>query len=118
MPVSYKYPPSLVLNHKETRQAGRCYTVTTWEVRSRLPLPRVVFDDLRKAGFLGYGQGFSVSPATEVTEAVPAVLHDVAGRLLAEGADAINAGWPEAEARDVTRTVYVYTVTDECDSGD
>lgn len=118
MPVSYKYGPALALAHKETRQAGRCYAITTWEVRAARPLPRAVFDELRKAGFLGYGQGFSVSSPVEVTETIPAVLHDTAGRLLAEGAEAINVGWPDAGARDMSRTLYVYTVTDECDSGD
>ena len=119
MPIIYRTGHSLTVQHKESRNAGCCYTVTTWEVRSSRRLPRSVFDGLREAGMLGYGQGFSVSDPVETTEEVPPTLiQEHTGKVLAEGVEDIEAGWPGFDPKPMKRILFVYTVTDSCDSSD
>lgn len=117
--IVFKAPtPDLILECIGTRQAGRCYTVTTYRVTSRTKLPRTVFDGLRAAGLLGYGQGWSVSDPAEETQAlVPTVVDSATGKVLAQGEAVLNP-YTRLPYEPSLRTVYVYTVTSECDSGD
>lgn len=119
MPIVYHTGPSLVVQHKSSRSEGRCYTITTWEVRSTRRLPRAVFDGLREAGMLGYGQGFSVSEAVEThVEVPPTLVQEHSGKVLAEGVADIEAGWPGTNPKPMKHVLFIYTVTDSCDSGD
>jgi hypothetical protein len=116
MRLTYEMGNSLTVRCVGTRTIGRCYAETTYEVRSTRPLPRSVFDGLREAGLVGYGQSFSVSEPKEVVEVVePVLLAD--DRVLARGVDAISAINGSAPLAWL-RTTYVYSVTDACDSGD
>jgi len=119
MSITFRAPsPQLSVAVKGSRQAGRCYTVTTYEVRSSHKLPRSVFDGLRSAGMLGYGQGFSVSDAREEQELLIPTRRDTSGKVVAEGYEAVPNPYTREPYAHQHRTVYVYTVTDECDSGD
>lgn len=119
MSITFRAPgPQLSVAVKESRRAGRCYHITTWEVRSSHKLPRSVFDGLRSAGMLGYGQGFSVSEPAADEELLVPVRRDPSGNVVAEGYDAVPNPYTREPYTHQHRTVYVYTVTDECDSGD
>lgn len=116
MKLTYEMGNSLTVRHVGTRTIGRCYSETTYEVRSTRPLPRSVFDGLREAGLVGYGQSFSVSEAREVVESVEPLLVE-GDRVLARGTDAI-AAINGSSPLPWLRTSYIYSVTDACDSGD
>lgn len=111
--------PELSVRHVATRSKGRCYTVSTYEVRSTHKLPRIVFDGLREAGMLGYGQGWSVSePTSEPEQLVPTSIDEFTGKVLAEGYEVVLNPYTRLPYSSSSRTIYVYTVTSECDSGD
>lgn len=111
--------PDLHLLCLGTRQVGRCYTVTTFQVKSTKKLPWEIFDSLREAGLLGYGQGFSVSSPVEEQELlVPTSIDDATGNVLAEGYETVVNPFSREQYKTTYRTVYVYNITSECDSGD
>lgn len=117
--ITFRAPgPQLSVAVKDSRQAGRCYTITTYEVRSAGKLPQSVFDSLRAAGMLGYGQGFSVSDAREEQELLVPIRRDASGKVVAEGYEAVLNPYSQEPYVHQHRTVYVYTVTSECDSSD
>lgn len=81
---------------------GRCYSSTTFSIRSNRKLETRTIQDLRAAGFLGYGQEWRCSgPVEEPMRYVP------------EGKD-----WRGQPYGEICLPVYVYTVTDLCDSSD
>lgn len=117
--IIFKAPtPDLTLECTGTVQKGRCYTVTTYRITSRTKLPRTVFDGLRASGLLGYGQGWSVSEAVEETQTLVPTAVDSSGKTLAFGYDVVLNPYSRQPYKTTYRTVYVYTVTSECDSGD
>lgn len=117
--IVFKAPtPDLLLECTGSRAAGRCYTITTYKVTSTKRLPRSVFDGLREAGLLGYGQGFSVSSPVEEPQLLVPVALDVSDREVARGYDKVTNPYSGAPYNETYRTVYVYTITSECDSGD
>lgn len=117
--ILFKAPtPDLVLECTGTAQKGRCYTVTTYRVTSAKKLPWSVFDGLRTAGLLGFGQGFSVSEGKEEQQMLEPVTVDHTGKELARGYDVVINPYSRQPYKTTYRTVYVYTITSECDSGD
>lgn len=117
--IVFKAPtPDLHLKCTGSREAGRCYYITTFEVRSIHKLSRAVFDGLREAGLLGYGQGFSVSEPKEEQELLVPVLKDSAGKVISEGYDVVVSPYSRQPYAPSYRTVYIYTITSECDSSD
>jgi hypothetical protein len=118
--IRFKAPtPELTLSCLGTKAAGRCYTITTYEVRSTKKLQHAVFAGLREAGLLGYGQGFSVSSPREEQELlVPVSIDEATGKVLAEGYETVLNPYSRQPYKEAHRTIYVYTVKSECDSGD
>lgn len=110
--------PNMTVECTGSRQAGRCYTITTFRVASVNRLDAGVFEALRKVGLLGYGQGFAVSEAKEERELLTPTEVNSAGFELARGYDKVFNPYSRAPYKESYRTVYVYTVTSECDSGD
>ena len=111
--------PELTVNCLGTKQAGRCYTITRYEVRSTKKLQHAVFAGLRDAGMLGYGQGFSVSSPREEQELlVPVSIDEATGKVLAEGYEKVLNPYSRQPYKETYRTVYIYTVTSDCDSSD
>ena len=113
------HTPDMSVQHLGTRQAGRCYTISTFQVRSTYKLQHSVFEGLREAGLLGYGQGYTVSSAVEEQELlVPVKVDDHTGEVVAEGYENVHNPYSREPYKHSYRTVYVYTVTSECDSSD
>ena len=117
--IIFKAPtPDLTLECTGTAQKGRCYTVTTYRVTSRNKLPHSVFAGLREAGMLSYGQGWSVSSPVEEQQLLVPTSVDSSGKTLASGYDVVLNPYSRQPYKETYRTVYVYTITSECDSGD
>lgn len=107
--------PALSVRCTGGKELGRCYHASYYEVRSERKLDRKTFDALEASGFLGYGQGFSISEPTEEVELVTAVGLDRSGKVIEENPNNRYTGKPYAPHE---RKIYVYKVTRTCDSSD
>lgn len=110
--------PDFFLEHIGTSQAGRCYTISKFKVTSIQKVPHAVFDSLRAAGCLGYGQGWSVSSPLEEKQLLIPVSLDSSGRVVSQGYDQVINPYSNEPYKESYRTIYVYTITSECDSSD
>ena len=106
--------PSLTVKCIGGRNLGRCYNESTYEVRSDRELKRATIDALYEAGFLGYGQGFSVSPVRVETVMVSPVVKQ--GDLVLDEPP-INPYTGELY-KPAENKVFVYTCVSTCDSSD
>lgn len=98
----YDRRPILQIDCGPGENLGNCYNRYSFVVRSNKPLIRKQFDDLRAAGFLGYGQEWSYSegPSEEMC-------------YTPHGSD-----WRGKPYSEVKMPVWVYYVTDLVDSSD
>lgn len=105
-----------ILNIEVTGGAnlGRCYTSTTYRVTSRSYLGTKEIDELRKMGYLGYGQEFYAKYVND------------SGQLEVLQPTGNPTDWQERNALPkptmATPTAYdyqyVYEIETRCDSGD
>ena len=108
--------PSLVVELVGSKKLGNCFYATYYRVTSTDRLSGEKLNALRKAGFLGGGQGFYVKSPCNGTEE-PAG-HDTLECVDDEtGKPAVNeySGKPYAPSKS---PYFYYNVEDQCDSGD
>lgn len=52
--------PNLAIELVSSRSLGRCYNAAVYRITSARPLDSTAFRSLREAGFIGYGQEFTI----------------------------------------------------------
>lgn len=107
--------PQLTIEVTGGRNLGRCYNATYYRVTSLSKLTRERIDALRKAGFLGYGQEFSITSKCDGTE-LPAGI-DEEQPLDESGNPRINH-YTKQPCSPVRQPYFIYNTEDRVDSSD
>jgi len=108
---------SLTIVAKESRQLGRCYHGTTYEVSSTKEISPATLYQLFLLGFFGAGQEFKVVSSEEHKDSIAPCVVDLTTNKMIEGAVATNqySGKPYEP---MNMSYWVYQVERRTDSGD
>ena len=121
----FVYPlprPDLTVESTGGAKLGNCFHASYFKITSRHRMTSDTIHALRKAGFLGFGQGFYLRSQHDGKEAPtlsvesPCVEKDRhTGKVISENAINPYSGKPYGST---TYKYYVYECEDQCDSGD
>ena len=108
--------PHFVIECEGGKSLGNCYSATYFKITSTRKLSQKELDNLWRAGFLGYGQEFSVKSKCDGSEE-PAGHDRVVWIEEDTGERAVNP-YTQNLYDDHLYPYYVYKTEARCDSGD